>query len=175
MLPLDSPRWGELRQAYGSAEDVPRLLAHLDRVSDVERRELWFGLWSTLCHQGDVYTASYAAVPHLVAFAETQSAAERARALHLAAAIEVGRLSPGADALPDDLAAPYAAALARVPGAIAACVAEPWDADTAQALAGALAVAKGHPRLGNATLSLEPLVTCPVCDATFPPAGWELE
>lgn len=28
--------------------------------------EVWFRLWSSLCHQGDVFTASIAAVPHLV-------------------------------------------------------------------------------------------------------------
>src|SRR5258708_7117705 len=26
----------------------------------------WFHLWSALCHQGDVYPASFAAVPHFV-------------------------------------------------------------------------------------------------------------
>jgi hypothetical protein len=26
----------------------------------------WFDLWSALCHQGDVYSASFAAVPHVV-------------------------------------------------------------------------------------------------------------
>ena len=43
MLALDSPRWSELRHAYGTAADLP-----------------------TLRHQGDVYTASYELEPELV-------------------------------------------------------------------------------------------------------------
>jgi hypothetical protein len=175
MLPLDSARWHELAQAYGSARDIPRLLEHLDQVHDAVRGELWFGLWSTLSHRGDVYTASYAAVPHLVAFAARHAAAEAARALHLVGSIEVGRLTPGNAPVPPDLEAAYSAALRQVPAIIAARLAEPWGRDTTQLLCGVLAIARGHPRFGNAALELEPLVTCPVCDATHPPAGWDFD
>ena len=175
MLPLESDRWRELAQAYGAAQDIPRLIAHLDQVDDAVRRELWFGLWSTLCHRGEVYSASYAAVPHLVAFAARHSAAGAARALHLVGAIEVGRLTPGSAAVPPDLAAAYREALREVPAIVAARVVEPWDRDTVQTLCGVLAIAKGHPRFGNAALELEPMVACPVCDATHPPAGWDFD
>jgi hypothetical protein len=30
------------------------------------KAEPWFSLWSSLAHQGDVYSASFAAVPHVV-------------------------------------------------------------------------------------------------------------
>lgn len=175
MLPLESSRWGELTQAYGTAEDVPRLLAHLDRVGDAQRRELWFALWSMLCKLGEVHDASYAAVPHLVAFAARQPAPERARALHLVGAIEIGRLAPGAPVLPDGLSAPYHAALGEVPAVIAGCIGAPWDGDTTQILAGVLAVAKGHPRFGSAALHLEARVACPICEASHPPAGWDID
>lgn len=173
-LPLDSPRWPELAQAYGPAQDVPRLVEHLELVSDAERGEIWFGLWSLLCRQGSVYTASYAALPHLVGFAERRPLAERARSLHLVGAIEAGRLRPDAPPLPDSLAAAYHDALARVPGMIARSVGEAWDADTAQVLVSVLAIAKGHARLGMAALDLGPLVACPACGAAHAPAGWEL-
>src|SRR4051812_41010928 len=103
MLDLDSPRWAQLKQAYGTAEDVPRLLAFLDEAGDRERGELWFGLWSTLCRDGEVFSASYAAVPHLVAFAARRNAARGAESLHLVGAIEVGRLSAGGPGVPEDL------------------------------------------------------------------------
>ena len=32
-------------------------------------------LWSSLCHEGDVYTASYAAVPHIVQMANSSERA----------------------------------------------------------------------------------------------------
>ncbi|CAA9353137.1 MAG: hypothetical protein AVDCRST_MAG11-3641 [uncultured Gemmatimonadaceae bacterium] len=172
-LPLDSERWASLAQAYGpSAADVARLLDHLERVDDAQRAELWFGLWALLCPDGRVYPASYAAAPHLVAFAERRPLADRTQALHLAAAIEAGRRAAPAPPLPDDVAAAYHAATARVAPLVARSVGEPWDADTAQVLASVLAIAKGHPRFGMAALALEPVVACPVCGAPHAPAGW---
>lgn len=66
MLPLDSDRWAGLAQAYGGAADVPQMLRDLalDPSDGV-----WERLWSSLCHQGEVYPASYAAVPHIVRIA----------------------------------------------------------------------------------------------------------
>ena len=177
-LPLASGRWRELAQAYGPADDVPRLLELLellDAVGDRERAALWFGLWSLLCHDGAVYSASYAAVPHLVAFAERWPLGERAQALHLVGAVEAGRHDPGAPPLPSDLVRAYHTALARVAPLVARSVAEPWDADSAQVMAGVLAIAKGHPRFGRAALALEPVVTCPVCGSPHAPAGWAPE
>lgn len=63
MLDLQSPRWAELRHAYGSAEDVPEMLRRIQLSWD---KKAWFDVWSALCHQSDVHTATYAAVPHLV-------------------------------------------------------------------------------------------------------------
>jgi hypothetical protein len=172
-LPLDSPRWHELAQAYGPAGDIPQLLDHLPRVSDDERAGLWFGLWGTLCVGGRIYTAAYAAVPHLLAFAERRPLADRVQALHLAGAVEAARLGAHAPPLPDDLADAYVAAVARIPVLIARSVGETWDADTTQVLASVLAVAKGHPRFGTAALALDAVVRCPVCGAAHAPAGWE--
>ena len=175
MLALESSRWSGLEQAYGSAEDVPRLLRHLDPASAGERRELWFGLWSVLWHQGGVYSASYAAVPHLVEFADRRPAAECAEALHLVGAIEIGRLTPAAPTVPDDLRVAYRQAIAAVPGVIARRTEDAWDPDTTQVLTAVLAIAKGHPRFGNAALQLEGVVLCPICDAPHPPAGWDFD
>jgi hypothetical protein len=68
VLPLDSPLWNELTHAYGSAGDIPALLLQLESFpeSNDYRDEPWFSLWSALAHQGDVYPASFAAVPHVV-------------------------------------------------------------------------------------------------------------
>ena len=73
MIPLDSLEWKSLRHAYGSAEDIPPLLKTISKgpskTTDSEIKDTWFKLWSALCHQGDVYTASIAAVPHLMKIA----------------------------------------------------------------------------------------------------------
>lgn len=172
MLPIESPRWGDLAQAFGSAEDVPRLLSALGEMDEPARRELWLGLWATLWRDGQVFSASFAALPHLVTFAGRVSAAERARALHLVGAIAVGRERPDAPPMPPDLAAAYDEGIARIPALIAAAMGEPWDADTTQVLAGVLAIAKGHRGFGNAVLALEPLMTCPVCGELHTAPGW---
>lgn len=62
----DMTDWGLLRDAYGSAESIGSLLDQAE--SDGE--EVWADLWSRLCHQGTVYTASYAALPRLTELAE---------------------------------------------------------------------------------------------------------
>ena len=56
--------WAELQHAYGSAEDVPALLAAAAETSD-ETGKVWDDLWSRLCHQGTVYSASRAALPRV--------------------------------------------------------------------------------------------------------------
>jgi hypothetical protein len=76
--------WAALRDAYGSAVEVPKLLA---RVAAGDDPDAWYDLWSCLCHQGTVYSASFAALPELLAIAERASSAERVQPLQLAGAI----------------------------------------------------------------------------------------
>ena len=76
MLSLVSPTWKELRHAYGPAEDIPNLIravAESEPTTASRRLSPWGEVWGRLCHQGDVYSATYAAVPHLVAIAERGS------------------------------------------------------------------------------------------------------
>ena len=71
MLKLNDSKWGELKDADGPALDIPRLLQDIPEHLDPKKAstdEPWFSLWSALCHQGDVYSASYAAVIYLVQF-----------------------------------------------------------------------------------------------------------
>ncbi|WP_133161719.1 hypothetical protein [Deinococcus koreensis] len=67
-IPLDDSRWHDLKHAYGSAENIPLLLEELKCPIDswVGDAEPMFSLWSSLWHQGDVYSASYPAVPYLL-------------------------------------------------------------------------------------------------------------
>jgi hypothetical protein len=79
--------WSRLRDAYGPADDVPRLLQQVDPNPDAE---VWEQLWSRLCHQGKVYPASAAALPALTSALAEWPAAERVLGLVLAAAILAG-------------------------------------------------------------------------------------
>jgi hypothetical protein len=78
--------WGQLRHAYGTASDVPALLA---RLAPEPEADVWEELWSRLCHQGAVYSASFAALPPLVAAAARWKPGQRLMVLSLAAAIIV--------------------------------------------------------------------------------------
>ncbi|MFC0042379.1 hypothetical protein [Actinomadura rayongensis] len=83
---MEEPDWPNLEHAYGTAEDVPALLDALvpDGTADV-----WDELWSRLCHQGTVYSASFAALPRLTEAAAAWDPADRVMVLALAAAIAV--------------------------------------------------------------------------------------
>jgi hypothetical protein len=60
--------WHLLHHAYGDARAVPALLKQIEDfpAETVWQTEPWFSLWSALYHQGDIYSASIAAVPQIV-------------------------------------------------------------------------------------------------------------
>lgn len=76
--------WSRLKHAYGNASDVPALLA---RLSPEPQGDVWDQLWSRLCHQGTVHSASFAALPILVDVAEQWKPEDRSQLIALAAAI----------------------------------------------------------------------------------------
>lgn len=168
LLSLDSPRWAELAQAYGPAEDVPRLLEALACIgSEDARAEVWFALWRTLHRPGEVYSASYAAAPHLLAIGATLGLRERAEAAHLVSRIEVSRRAPASDPIPDDLLPAYADAVERLPALVAAVAGESWSAESAQVFAAALLVGKRHPQLAHGVLELGKALSCPTCGSDY--------
>lgn len=78
------PEWHKLRHAYGPASDLPEIL---ERLSPGCSATDWNDAWSCLCHQGTVYTASFAALPILLQAAASWPAQDRAMVLALSAAI----------------------------------------------------------------------------------------
>jgi hypothetical protein len=158
MLSLDSPRWAELQHAYGAASDTPDLLRKLATLPDSDgEREPWFSLWSSLAHQGDVYSASFAAVPHIVRALSSAPSFASATYFHFPAWVEVCRNNRGVT-IPPDLEVSYFAALSKLPSLVAAAAVRPWDSDfTACALA-AIASAKGNAKVAEAVMELSPEV-----------------
>jgi hypothetical protein len=86
-LDLAVTEWASLRDAYGSAEHVPVLLAAAAAAGTYEDDDSWDDLWGRLCHQGTVYSASYAALPALAQMSLRHEPGGYIAALHLAAAI----------------------------------------------------------------------------------------
>ena len=165
MLDLNSSRWGELTHAYGNAADIPNLLRQLQTAppQDNYRSEPWYSLWSALCHQGDVYTATYAAMPHIVAMASKKNRRERFDCLIFIGYAEACRHHKGAPPIPPDLATDYIAAIDAAPGIFLACLNESWDQEETRALLGGLAATKGLPELGEVIIGLDSTLTCLEC------------
>lgn len=158
MLSLDSPRWSELRHAYGAASDTPSLLRQLVTLPSGRRSaEPWFSIWSSLAHQGDVYSASFAAVPHVVAALETAPAKADFCYFQFPAWVEVCR-SRTQEPIPSDLEPSYREALARLPKLVAEAATEAWTPELLSCALAAIAAAKGYPSVAEAALELSPEV-----------------
>jgi hypothetical protein len=154
MLDLSSPRWAELRDAYGTAARIPELLRQLsDLPSDDGESGPWFSLWSALAHQGDVYSASFAAVPHVIKAIANSPAEVTDVYFHFPAWIEVCRNKNGID-VPDDLAAAYFASLGRIPSLVATAAENKWTAAFTACAMAAIAAAKGQHDLAEALLEM---------------------
>lgn len=158
MLALDDPRWKDLRHAYGDAADVPELLQALalstEPIADSEK-EPWFSLWSRLCHQGDVYTASYAAIPHIVRIASEATGPIEPSFFQLPAAVEIARQTGRGPEIPEADADDYHRAIGRLIENASLHRNEAWDQSMLLSVAAAQAVAKGHVGVAEALLNLD--------------------
>jgi len=156
MLSLDSRLWSELRHAYGVASDTPTLLRQLQSLPDSSgESEPWLSLWSSLAHQGEVYSASFAAVPHVVRALTTDPASASFTYFQFPAQVEICRQNHGTP-IPPDLAPAYFAALAELPALVGAASARPWDADFMACALSAIAAAKGSTKVAEAAMELTP-------------------
>ncbi|RUL75973.1 hypothetical protein [Dyella choica] len=156
MLDLDNPRWNELKHAYGTASDIPPLLRQLATLPAADGQvEPWSSLWSALAHQGDVYSASFAAVPHVIAALATDPAKADSSYFHFPAWIECCRVRRNVP-VPDDLVDDYTRALSRLPMLVADASKRPWDDGFMQCALAAIAVAKGQPAVAEAVMELDP-------------------
>jgi hypothetical protein len=164
MLPLDSPRWIDLHHAYGAAGDIPPLLRNL---SDFPRatgdEEPWFSLWSALAHQGDVYSASFAAVPHVVAAIARDPTRASGTYFHFPAWVEICR-HKNSVTIPEGFAKTYFDALALLPSLVAAAASREWDDDFLACALSAIAAAKGFHATAEALLEIDSTVALEFLD-----------
>lgn len=167
MLSLDDPRWFELQHAYGGAGNIPALLRQLVSIpSSEDNNEPWFSIWSALAHQGDVYSASFAAVPHVIEALASAPLRADLTYFHFPAWVEVCRLKKGIS-VPGDLAPAYFESLSRLPALVAAASSRPWDERFLRCALSALAAAKGQASLAEAVLELTPDVAAEFIEWLF--------
>ena len=152
----DTLRWRDLKHAYGSAGDIPGLLRQLVTLpASSGRDEPWFYLWSALAHQGDVYSASFAAVPHVVRALSIAPTRAGSSFFHFPAWVETCRQKT-ATPIPEDLRQAYFDALACLPSLVAAAADRDWDSETLACILSAIAAAKGHGAVAEVAQELTP-------------------
>jgi hypothetical protein len=151
MIPLDSPAWDQLRHCYGPASDIPDLLRQI--AADPRQKHgdaaPWHSLWSALCHQEDVYPASYAAVPHIVQIALDATGPIAFDFFLLPARVEISRLRKRGPDIPQELEWDYVAALRKLIECAARHAASDWDISMLLSVLAAIAAAKGQPNVAD--------------------------
>jgi hypothetical protein len=157
MLDLENPFWSELRHAYGAASDIPALLRQLSSYPSEAspKDEPWFTLWSSLCHQGDVYSASFAAVPHIVQALAISPARATFSYFLLPACIEVARSTKGL-VVPPPYEVAYFESLAQLPSLAAAAAQPNWGESLCAAALTATAAATGNHQIAQLLMETEP-------------------
>src|SRR5579859_3280913 len=80
---LDHVPWSQLQHAYGSAEDVPRLLRGLASLDATKRKKAIHALYGNIWHQGTVYEATAYAVPFMLELLHDPNVQDKAQILVL--------------------------------------------------------------------------------------------
>ena len=157
LLDLDSSYWSELETAYGSGAGIPALLVQLKEFPLMQsyRDEPWFSLWSALCHQGDVYSASFAAVPHIVAALHVDPVSADFNYFQFPACIELARLGKGLQ-VPTKLHFAYRKAIADLPELAAKAAVDNWPDEKCAVALAATAVATKKYDLARLLIEIEP-------------------
>jgi hypothetical protein len=154
VLSLHSPRWQELEHAYGKAGNIPALLERLAALpKDEGESEPWFAIWSALAHQGDVYSASFAAVPHVIAALSKSPETAHQSYFHFPAWVEICRAKQAIE-VPRELHEPYFSSLSRLPQLAAVAATKPWERGFLACALAATAAAKGEHAIAEAILEM---------------------
>ena len=104
-----------------------------------------------LAHQGDVYSASFAAVPHVIEALAIDPPNADSAYFQFPAWVEICRVRNSA-AVPNDLRDAYFGSLNRLPTLAAAAAAVPWDDSRLACVLSAIAAARGHAEIAEVVL-----------------------
>jgi hypothetical protein len=157
-LPLESPRWAELEHAYGKATDIPALLHEIrTKTPGPNLAQTWNAIWSSLAHQGDVYTASFAAVPHVISALWASPLSTDYNYLYFASYVESRRQQLKIE-VPSDLLQSYRCAMGSIPALVAEGAAGDWDDFYLACALASIAAAKGSGLVAEAVLEMTPQV-----------------
>lgn len=157
-MELQNINWNELNHAYGKAEDILEVLQEISSYPEPKQEDddPYYYLWSALCHQGDVYSASYAAVPYLVNLIEKSPTQSPYDLFLLPISIEIARANGSGPDIDETLKENYFAALKQLP--ILAANIKTNDEVYIRVLSATFAISSGHTSLAESILELWPEV-----------------
>jgi hypothetical protein len=159
LINLDNSKWNELQTAYGSAAHVPDILKRL--YADPNDKDALNDAWSSLCHQGTIYSASIAAAPHLVSLATNLPLKDRLGPLILVGSIAEGLGKPTESLEADsDFEAYRADAIELSTESIKYCGLMDYELRHSF---GALAALLGNSNLASVLSNLDLGIECPKC------------
>ncbi len=165
MLSLTDPKWSELQSTYGNGTRVAELLLRAE--SGVPFDGWYDDLFQELCHQYAVSEAAYAALPHLVAFAQDDREA-RKHLLVLAGSCYAFSQLPGVPPIPAGLEEDWhAAARDAIPLLAQVLSADQLSESDLRYLFLSLAAVHGHYSLALAVEALDSEIECPNCGTIF--------
>lgn len=144
----DDPRWSDLIGGYGLAYDPRPALRALERE---EVSLIWEELWENLYHQGDVASASYAAVPEIIRIIGQTNKPDW-NGYALISAIEEARHNERNPSIPKWLETCYHDAWQQIPKIASSHIAQASDAMLIRSILAALAHSKGQTDLGKIAL-----------------------
>jgi len=147
MIVLDDPIWETLVGGYKLPYNAAPLLRELESGSG-DTEGIWEEFWNELHHQGDVGTASYAAVPYLVRICIKREIMDW-NAFALVAVIEECRLSGENPPVPDWLKSDYQSAIESFAEFAAKNFSREWPKELTQAALAVMAFAKGCSNTGR--------------------------
>lgn len=154
MIGLDDIKWKQLHGGYRELYDASVPLKKLEQAKQKgEIKAIVEELWNNLHHQGDVDTASYYAIPHLIRIAnDKDSFIPEILSLPITIEIERHRSNPP---IPSELTADYYHAITQIGELGRSIINNSWDLVIASISLSAIAISKGQIELARAITLLE--------------------
>jgi hypothetical protein len=164
MLPLDDPRWPDLRSRNGDATWVAeRLKALQQRPDDLAAFQ---DLWPWLCSEGTAWSGAYAAVPHVVTLAKRLPPIRRFEYLYFVGLVVMCSCTDSSESqeIKPYLRESYGRAVADALPLLAETLVCPHDATETRYVLAAAAALMGHTKLADVLNDLDCICQeCPNC------------
>lgn len=155
MISLDDKIWKDLTSGYKILYDVSPVLKRLEITNDPSTEdEIWKELWEELHHQGDIGTASYLTIPHLIRIAKAKRKIDF-NIFGLFSTIEIQRHVEGNPEIPSEFRNDYLNSFKEIVELAQLIENDNWDNTLTSCVLSAIAVSKGQIKLGKILLDLE--------------------